>query len=284
MKKYLTLLLLATAFYSALSQSNHVQVDSLIQHLNDSMADTNRMKIYEQIATKMWTKDTVLSLQYVDSMLLLAKATNDVAAMGRSYLVRGTVYSNFNQYNKAIVLFKEALIFFEQVDDPQYLGTTYNRMGNNFYYQGMISNALAVYIKAQPFFELAGTKKRAAQNLNNIAIMYRSQEQYQKAIEIYEMSLKIKREVEDSIGIANTYFNIGLAYGFMKKGDFAIANLEKAKQIYKSLNAEKDIASIDLALGIQLIKQQSYEEGIFIIEQSLSRNRALFSSGDILNS
>jgi len=61
------------------------------------------------------------------------------------------------------------------------------------------------------------SKKAVASTSNNIGIMYRILGDYVKSIEFFQISLKIKEELNDNVGIVNTLINISKLYYELNK-------------------------------------------------------------------
>lgn len=96
--------------------------------------------------------------------------------------------------------------------------------------------------------------------LNNLAEAYRNVKEYNKALELFKESLRIKRikyPEGNEKSVANTLNNIGMTYLNLKKHQDATENYEEALKIYIDLmssgqdqkESKSSIASISSSLG-----------------------------------
>jgi len=82
-----------------------------------------------------------------------------------------------------------------------------------------------------------------AASINNIGNIYSDQDDYLKALDYYERSLKISEEIRDKIGTANTLSNIGNMYND-KEGNYpkALEYYQRSLKIREELGNKKGIA------------------------------------------
>ena len=88
--------------------------------------------------------------------------------------------------------------------------------------QGDIPKALEYYHKSLKIREEIGDKKGIANSLNNIGYIYDVQGDIPKGLEYYHKSLKIREEIGDKKGIAMSLNNIGYIYN--SQGDIPKAS------------------------------------------------------------
>ena len=93
-------------------------------------------------------------------------------------------------------------------------------------------------------------KDKLSRLLNNIAIIYRYQEAYDKAIAAYDESLELKRVILDSAGIAATLMNMGILYSYTDEMETAVNHLREAKVLYQNLGQVAGLAECTNALGV----------------------------------
>ncbi|MCZ8243779.1 MAG: tetratricopeptide repeat protein, partial [Microcystis sp. LE19-131.1A] len=81
---------------------------------------------------------------------------------------------------------------------------------------------------------------------NNLGAVYDSLGEYQKAIEFYQQSLAITREIGDRGGEASSWFNLGLTY-------YKLDRISEAKEAY--LQARELYQALGLAVYVQKCDQ-----------------------------
>ena len=90
--------------------------------------------------------------------------------------------------------------------------TAYNNIAVIFRLQGNYPKALDYHTRSLKFSRQLNDKAGIARTYNNIAIIYYEQGNYPKALDHHRRSLKLKRQLNDKAGIARTYTNIGTLY------------------------------------------------------------------------
>ncbi len=74
-----------------------------------------------------------------------------------------------------------------------------------------------------------------AYSYGNLGIVYDSLGEYQKAIEFYQQSLAIKREIGDRGGEAKAWFNLGLTYYKLKRISEAKEAYLQSRELFQAL-------------------------------------------------
>lgn len=104
---------------------------------------------------------------------------------------------------------KESLSDSEKKTFKKALSLGYNSLGIIFYNKGDFDKAINYYSRSLKIREEIGDKKGIAATLNNFGIVYQDQGDFAKAIEYYTLSLLKNGEIGDKNGEANTLSNIG---------------------------------------------------------------------------
>jgi tetratricopeptide (TPR) repeat protein len=77
---------------------------------------------------------------------------------------------------------------------------------------------------------------------------YNSLGEYQKAIDFYQQSLEIKREIGDRNGEANTWFNLGITRQNLQQKPEAKTAYENARNLYQAMGLDKDVKDCNEAI------------------------------------
>jgi len=109
--------------------------------------------------------------------------------------------------------------------------------------QGDILKALEYYSKSLKLREEIGDKRGTANSLNNIGIIYQNQGDLSKALEYYRKSLQLREDIGYKKGTANSLNNIGVIYD--KQGDIpkALEHHSKSLQLREEIGDKKGTAS-----------------------------------------
>jgi tetratricopeptide (TPR) repeat protein len=108
-----------------------------------------------------------------------------------------------------------------------------------------------------------------ARSLNNLGAIYKNLGQYQKAIDFYQQSLAIKKQIGDRDGEATSLNNLGLVYDYLgqyqKAIDFYQQSVAIAKQIGESSIEARSLNN----LGAAYDRLGQYQKAIDFYRQAL---------------
>lgn len=148
-------------------------------------------------------------------------------------------------------------------------------MGNVHHRAGNLGQALASYLEAAPLYaRLEAAAGEHAMLLNNLAAVYRQLHNYEEALRIYEQSLALKTRLADTIGMANTYTNMGLVYGYLQAGEQAVTYLLTAKRLFEAAGQLAEAQSVNIALGDALHELGRRAEARAVLEEWLAQGHS----------
>lgn len=130
--------------------------------------------------------------------------------------------------NKGIKFAQEALSLSKKLNWVSGIATSYQSIGENLSADSDYKNSLLNFDTALIF---ATNKKRIGQILGGMGLVYYYQNNYPKALEYNNKSLKIREEISDIKGQGILLSNIGIIYLDLKKYKQAIMYFEKALAI-----------------------------------------------------
>ncbi len=107
--------------------------------------------------------------------------------------------------------------------------------------------------------ERADFKRGIANSLNTIGVAYFYQGWYDIALEYYQKSLILRREIQDSRGVGSSLNNIGLIYSTQKKFDDALKYLYQALSVYQRIPAKSSMAAAYNNIGIVYRNKKMYD-------------------------
>ncbi|MFM7353756.1 MAG: tetratricopeptide repeat protein, partial [Microcystis aeruginosa] len=82
----------------------------------------------------------------------------------------------------------------------------------------------------------------------NLGNVYYFLGEYQKAIEFYQQSLAILREIGDRGGEANAWFNLGVTYDKLKRISEAKEAYLQSRELFQALGLAADVQNCDRAI------------------------------------
>ena len=205
--------------------------------------------------------------------LSIFETLKDNARMAATLGNIGNVYASQKKFEQAIEKDSMALIIYEKIKDIQgYQGEVRN-LGNMAYVYQTMGN----YPKAKEYFIMArekslkhNFKSEVAKNLGNLAVLnYLNKREINiaDAVNYGKQAIKIYEEIDDKVGLASNYGNMGEYYlaiatdssGTLKKGEFL-----------KQSNIAIINSAIDyLNKGINVSQKISFSEGMIGCNEQL---------------
>ena len=204
---------------------------------------------------------------YTPSQLKSARRTyiNNLGRLGRIYMRTGRFEQAESVYLEALELVKR-----EYGTQSNYASGLYGSLASIYREKGEFLKTEAFYEKALALAD-STQKLSIATSLGNLAIAYRDQGMFEKAINLHKRSLKLELQVHDSLhpDVASAFNH--LAFTYQQQGDFAKA--DSLHQISLSMRRtlfppdHHHIASSVIRLGLLKIKQLHTQEAEQLLKE-----------------
>ncbi len=235
-----------------------INLDSLWDVWHDpSLADSSRLHGIEVIIQDNYLNSLPDSaFYYAEWAYTLAEKKKRYGSMGYARTLQSQSFKNRNRFAEAIEYEEKGLKCYEAQEDKKLIGRSYYNLGNLYFLQGKLPQAIPLYSQALSFFEKSGEKNQIDQVNYIIGTCYLSVEEPEKALPYLRKSLKFKEEDGKWHVVASLLSTIGQAYFHLGDTAQAIAyNLQ-------SLEAFKEFpASPARAQPLQVLATIYYEKG-----------------------
>ncbi len=162
-------------------------------------------------------------------------------------------------YKGAFQFHNQAIDVAMQQSDSIQLGFCYNNFGRLFYDQGDISRAYDTFLKAKQVFDAIKNQSGLAYVYRSLSDLYRSQNDYPKALEMSMQALSIRRRSGDSRAIISSLMELGTLYTDMKSKANAVRSFEQADSIALSLDDWISDAEIKIKFGEFLVNNDEVQ-------------------------
>jgi signal transduction histidine kinase len=194
-------------------------LDSLMIELSKSKLDTNRVKIYHQLASQYHKKSMIdSSLKYSVRGLETAITINWEYGMAENYEIMGLAYISNGQYYLASEKYFKALSIREKLNNKYKLGIINRKIGDCYSVLMETQKALVFYQKALPLLQEDKALYQKMVCYHNMGNNYKRAKQYYKALDMYKLSLPIYKKIDPIKGVSDPYEEMGVCYS--KLGDF----------------------------------------------------------------
>ena len=148
-------------------------------------------------------------------------------------------------------------------------------MGNAYLNLGQYPKAIEFYQQSLAIKKELGDRQGQANSLNNLGNAYLNLGQYPKAIKFHQQSLAIFQELGDRQGQASSLGNLGLAYRNLGQYPKAIEYHQQSLAIFQELGDRQGQASSLGNLGLAYRNLGQYPKAIEYHQQSLAIDKEL---------
>lgn len=199
--------------------------------------------------------------------------------VGDNYLTIGAIHLRRGNYEKAHTNYQKSLnikihIFGE--NDPE-LATTYISLGLANFYRGDNDKALVYYLKA---LKVSTNNNNVLMCYNNIAVVYRNKEDYNKAFEYNQKALRLGILIygDNHPQIADSYTNIGIICNYRKDYNKALEYYNKALKIRIKTNGEQHhtVAKLYNNIGSIYSSKGDYKKALEYFQKTLEIRKHIY--------
>jgi len=148
-----------------------------------------------------------------------------------------------------------------------------------YYNKGEYDKTLEYFDKSLKIREELGDKRGMGATLSNIGAVYADKGDYDKALEYYDRSLKIKEEIGDKRGMGLTLGNIGNVH--KNKGEYekALEYYDRSLKIKEELGNKAEMGDSLNNIGIVHYNRGEYNRAVEHLEKSLNIQKEIGLKG-----
>ena len=264
-----SVLLFQSSYSQKVSPNFKQTVDSLIHTAPITYSEIDKV-------LRPFRKDTTL-MKYV-----VARSENKHYPEGQIYALNhmGRAYRDISEFSKALKLFQEALHIAIEADNIEFRVYSLNMISVVFRRTDAIKSALDY---SQEALELAETVKNPSNglkrsinvSLNSIGNIYQLLEQYDLAIEKFQQSMKLEKELNNMLGLAINFQNIGECYEAQAQLEPALENFEKSLEYNEKINSEKGKIICQYSIAHVYVHQKKMDEALKLLKSALEKSKIL---------
>jgi tetratricopeptide (TPR) repeat protein/transcriptional regulator with XRE-family HTH domain len=151
----------------------------------------------------------------------------------------------------------------------------WNGIGNGYIYLGNYSEAIQAYENSLKIAREIGDQQSKGRILGNLGLTYESLGQYKRAIDFYQQSLAIAREIGNRRGEGATLGNLGLAYNNLGQYERAIDFSQQYLNIAREIGDLLGEGSTLGNLGLAYNNLGQYDQAIDFYQQQLIITREI---------
>ncbi len=174
--------------------------------------DTKESKTEEALASYLEALDLSQNLQ-------------DSTNIGLTFHNLGMFYRRQKEYNKAKQYLKKSIHIKENLVDVEDLALSHHMLAVTYYQNKQLDSCrfhIAI-VKDLPCSDLRKSKANGS-----LALLYYSNKEYDKAIQIYKENISISKKAKDLNELSVSYLNVAVLYNALQQYDTAVPYLDSA--------------------------------------------------------
>jgi len=218
-------------------------------------------------------KSAILELEKGIQNSLIQK---DTITLLCAYIKIESNYIKLGLFDQALDYCNKGLLLSEKIGSQAYIASFTNAIGIYFYTIGDIENAEKYYLKALNIREQHNDKIGLINSYNNVGVINKSYENYNKALTYYFKSLAIiESEKLDSSKHIIGLNNIGNVYKDLLEYDKAREYLRQAYQISLTVNSRYNQALTLHNIGTSYSHEKNYIKAIEYLQRSYEISKSI---------
>jgi serine phosphatase RsbU (regulator of sigma subunit)/Tfp pilus assembly protein PilF len=270
--------LLVLILWMAISPVFASKSDSLIQALNN-VADSGKYTIYKALYHEL--KDTPDSaLIMVNEALEIAEKEDNAKQIANFHSIRGHVYERLGKIPEAIEEFAKAHDFFLQDNNIELAAQALQNRAAMHIDNGQYNDASKHLFTALRLTEEHNLINLKGSVLTNIGLLFFNQDDWDKSIYYYNLSVDIHITTNDLEGLALLYNNLGISYYYKNKLDSVLINFQRSLEMYIQLDDQLGQTRPLSNIGEIYYLKGDYDKAFEYFNRSLSIEKELgYKSG-----
>ncbi|GAB4325397.1 MAG: hypothetical protein Kow00127_18150 [Bacteroidales bacterium] len=245
---------------------NGQTADSLLQRITES-EDSLKASLYNRLSEFYQTRDSFhQAIRYAHQAVSYASRFDQEREQYEGMMYLAYNFLDLGIPDSATYWGRVALQIAEEMGDSVRIARSWNNLGNCWINVPAADKALTAYLNALKLLNagLPGVSEERhklykALVYNNIGAIYSKVNLPELALSYFYPALSIRKDLNDSSGIASTMQNIGVIHEKLENLDSAFMMYREALQIRKKLGQNAYAAELYLNLGILNRKAGNYD-------------------------
>ena len=245
-----------------LHSQNTSETDSLLQVLEKTDPDTNRVNLLFILVEKLRRSDYDRAMTLFEEAYQLVHELNWEKGIALSHIRKGQLTSAAGDINRAQEEYLKALEKYRELNDQNGIADACLKAGITYGMQSDYHKAADYFLLSLEANEKIGDKRRISDNYNNIGHCYKYLGDYEEALEYYFKSMEICEQLKDSAGIAMLNNHIAIIYDYQGNYKMALDYYFKSLRINERLGIEEEIGAAYGNIGIVLYYLEDYDQAL----------------------
>lgn len=187
--------------------------DSLKNLLKVNVSNVNRVRILNKLADAFYYNDAAGARLYAQEALDLSLQLNELNGQLESHFQLATAYYFLSLYKDALQSAQACLALCEQLGNKKREVDVNYVKGRSHFAIGEIKEAEACYQICQDISKKTGYREGLGKAAKGIGDIFDTKGDFKKALENYDLQLKISLEDNNKIGLMISYNDHGRIFG-----------------------------------------------------------------------
>ncbi len=272
---YLRVIAAAFCLLLALVSSGQDAEQASLQKQLLTVRDSSRVETLIQLGELLADENMGEAMGYDRAALGLAKKLGKPQLLARAHQRLGRLHLLVAAYDSAFFHYREAMALLRRVNNAQGLIAMHISLGNVSYRISAFNQSIGHYQQALHLSDSIKNYNHQATILNNLGLVYLSQNQFGKAEEVFRKALQLNFKQGKSA--ASTYNNLGDLFFRQQVWDSALLFFNKTLELDLEAGDKRGISGDYNNLGIVYKNQGNFEKALDYQQRSLAMNREMQS-------
>ncbi|MCB0380317.1 MAG: tetratricopeptide repeat protein [Flavobacteriales bacterium] len=263
-----------------------INQDSLMAIWNNkSVQDTSRLIALEKVSRDIFMfTDPDSCYYYAQLQLNFAKPKGLKKHVSAAFYTIGVSKYFVSEFDSALFYYNQSLVIDQKINNKQGAANNLNNIALVYKEKGDFALAIKYNLQSLAIKREIGDLKGEASSFNNIGQIYQDKGDVALAIKNYTHSLQIKEELKDKPGMAKTLNNIGSLYYFQQDLDRALEYYTKSIIIYEEVNEQYGVAGVFQNIGNLYDDKKEYDKALEYHHKSLKIKEKIGDKYGVANS
>lgn len=190
------------------------------------------------------------AIYYYTQSYSIEEMLDNKEGMAISLIQIGNISYYRSSFQEAMDNYYRALLIFTEIDDVEGIAYAYNSIGIIYGKWNKFDRAMEYYQKAKDLYDETNNKRALSQVLTNMGEIYNFEwKDYKIALKLYNEALQLKKSMEDVVGIALLYNNLGTLFANMEDKEKALEYFNSSLESYKLSGVSTGVVMVNYNLG-----------------------------------
>ncbi len=211
------------------------------------------------LSKKLMDVNNEKALLYADESFGLAEKNGDSLKIVMAGRLTSQIYRRLGRLNEAITLLDQIKPVAKRNQFNDEYKSILNQFAIVYTFQANYDKALNYHFESLVLREKGGKLEEISMALNNIGFVYFKLRNYDNALKYYQKSLDAKRIVDDNHDLDRLLINIGLCYNQLEKFEEGRKYIKEGLAVCQESCSEQVLEEGKFGIGVSYFQQQDYD-------------------------